>query len=165
MLATLVFGGGAALASLLRGRGLLWTWAMLGVPLGLLLWDHSLMVGLVVGFGCLRAAMLGARWHRADVHSGADLAAAARSRLPVLETLTRLARERLGQPRGGLASGLTARAASPAATRPSCHPSEIKRLPNGSAAVIAAAVRRRRSPVSTTPRRPHGGATASLRRR
>lgn len=107
ILVTLAFGGGAGIATLLRGRGLMWTWALLGVPVALLLWNSSLMLGLVLGFGSLRASMLGARWHRSDIHHGADLAAAARNRVGVIELLIRLAQERFGRSDGWInADGL-----------------------------------------------------------
>jgi hypothetical protein len=99
VLITLVFAGGTGLATLLRGRGLLWTWALLGVPVALLLWDVNLMFGLAVGFASLRAARLGASWHRSDIHDGADIAASARARLGVMERLSELA-GRLGRGRG-----------------------------------------------------------------
>ena len=35
LIATVIVGGGIATATLLRSRGLMWTWAMLGLPLAL----------------------------------------------------------------------------------------------------------------------------------
>jgi hypothetical protein len=97
---TLVFAGGWLGASGLRRRGLMWTWALPVLPVALLLWNVSLVLGLVLACGGMYACMLGARWHRDDLHQGVDRAAVARDRIGVVEVLSRLAHERRAEQRG-----------------------------------------------------------------
>ncbi len=79
-----LLGGGALLAWALRRGNLHWTWALLGLPLSLLLLGG---VGPVGFFGCGWACALGARWHRQDVLAGADLAELARVRVSLVDVL------------------------------------------------------------------------------
>ncbi len=44
----LVLVSGAGLAVLLRRRGLMWTWALLGLPVAFVLWSVNLLAGLLV---------------------------------------------------------------------------------------------------------------------
>jgi conjugal transfer pilus assembly protein TraD len=90
--ALVVVAGGWALARVLRRRGLRWTWAALGFPVGLLLWNVSTLVGVGLWGVCLLACMLGGHWHHLDLTYGADHAEAARSRLGVLAVLRRWSR-------------------------------------------------------------------------
>ncbi len=100
ILVTVTAGGGIGLATILRSRGLMWTWALPGIPLSLFLWDVSPAWGFVIGFASLHASLLGARWHRSDIHHGVDYAAAARARVGLVATLSRLVSERLGRREG-----------------------------------------------------------------
>ena len=64
-------------------RNLRWTWALAAVPVGWMLFVllHATLLAAGVWLGCLDAAALGARWHREDLHHGADIAEAARNRI------------------------------------------------------------------------------------
>jgi hypothetical protein len=91
--------GGVVVAVVLRRRGLTWTWALPGLLLGLLLLAFSWLLALCVLGASLLACLVGAVWHHDDLHHGADLAAAARSRVGILRAFrmsnanARLARE------------------------------------------------------------------------
>jgi conjugal transfer pilus assembly protein TraD len=80
--------GGWLLASLVRRRGLHWTWTALPLPLLYALLATSAL-GLVLIGVCALACLLGLSWHRADLDHGADFAAAANARLRVLDLLSR----------------------------------------------------------------------------
>ena len=75
---------GSLAARWLRRRGLHWSWAAL-VLAPVLLLDHAagpFATPLIVVLGT--AALRGSRWHREDMHSGLDLARAARHRVTPL---------------------------------------------------------------------------------
>ncbi len=75
--------GGHMLARMLWRRNLRWTWALAAIPVGWLLFVlfHATLLAAGVWLGCLDAAALGARWHREDLHHGADIAEAVRNRV------------------------------------------------------------------------------------
>ncbi|HEX2016632.1 MAG TPA: hypothetical protein VGN69_08045, partial [Solirubrobacteraceae bacterium] len=75
--------GGALLAVVIRGRGLRWTWALLGVPVGWMIVQANGPLGVGCLATCCLAAVFGARWHRADLAEGADHAEAAAARLGI----------------------------------------------------------------------------------
>jgi conjugal transfer pilus assembly protein TraD len=85
--AGVIVGSGIGLAVLLRSRGLRWTWALLGLPLAVLVWRLSPLLAVLMLFVFGLASVLGARWHHADLLYGADLAEAAHARSGVLETV------------------------------------------------------------------------------
>jgi len=72
--------GGYLLATLLRQRRLLWSWAALGLPCTYLLLGSRLFTLPIYG-ACLLACMLGAAWHHQDLDHGADIAEQARGRM------------------------------------------------------------------------------------
>jgi conjugal transfer pilus assembly protein TraD len=80
---------GRLLAEWLRSWRLMWTWATPAVPLGLLVAKSDLGAGLLVAGVGARAWRLGHRWHRDDLRHGADLAEEARSRLGILNFVSR----------------------------------------------------------------------------
>lgn len=82
-----VAGCGIALAVVLRSRGLRWTWALLGLPVVVLLWTWMFGVAVVVLLVCGLASILGARWHHTDLVHGADYAEDALNRRGVFETV------------------------------------------------------------------------------
>jgi Type IV secretion-system coupling protein DNA-binding domain len=86
--AILIAIGGWLLASLVRRRGLHWSWTALVVPVLYALLATSPR-GLVAIGVCLLASALGLSWHRADLENGADFAAAAHARLRVHDLLRR----------------------------------------------------------------------------
>lgn len=67
-----IFIGGHWIARMLRGRGLLWSWATLGLPAGFVLWRLVWPVGLAVFGASLYACSRGRRWHRMDLADGGD---------------------------------------------------------------------------------------------
>jgi hypothetical protein len=71
---------GMIAARVLRRRHLHWSWAGVGLAWAAL--AHALLAGLstTVGIATLSAALVGRRWHRHDVASGADLAKLATAR-------------------------------------------------------------------------------------
>ncbi len=81
--------GGWALARALRGRGLRWTWASLGLPAALLVAGHDPLVFWPVLWGCLLACAIGGHWQHLDVTYGADHAEAANNRLRVTMAVRR----------------------------------------------------------------------------
>jgi type IV secretory pathway TraG/TraD family ATPase VirD4 len=85
----IVVAGGWALARMLRGRGLRWTWASLGLPAGFLLHSASPLIVLVVWGVCLLACALGSHWHHLDLTYGADHAEAAHNRLGIIGAVRR----------------------------------------------------------------------------
>jgi conjugal transfer pilus assembly protein TraD len=92
LIATVIVGGGIATATLLRTRGLMWTWAMLGLPIALALMAGNAFIGFAVGAGSLLACWLGARWHHEDRHHGGDLGEAASRRVGMLAAIARIRR-------------------------------------------------------------------------
>jgi conjugal transfer pilus assembly protein TraD len=96
-----VIGSGALLAWGLRQRGLHWTWALLGLPVSLLLLGGiNGLLGPAGFLACGLACALGAKWHRADIAAGADYAEIARARIGIVEVL-RDAFDRLSRAGGG----------------------------------------------------------------
>ncbi|HEX3873731.1 MAG TPA: TraM recognition domain-containing protein [Solirubrobacteraceae bacterium] len=90
---------GLAFAAYLRWAGLRWTWSLAGT---LLAWPFP-----PVAAACAIATLIGARWHRADVHDGGDLAQRAAARRGPLDTArAHLSRRRPMLDAGGLAVGL-----------------------------------------------------------
>lgn len=82
--------GGVLFARALRGGGLSWSWALLGIPVSLLLLGSRSGVLGVAGFSAsVLAAVLGARRQQAELAAGADLAERAEGRLGVLRALRR----------------------------------------------------------------------------
>jgi conjugal transfer pilus assembly protein TraD len=89
-----VFGGGVVAARMLRENGLRWTWAMLGLPAGMVLWKLNPLVGLAVLGVATRGCIVGARWQREDLAHGADHVEAAHSRLGIADVLRRGTQDR-----------------------------------------------------------------------
>jgi conjugal transfer pilus assembly protein TraD len=88
-----------ALAAYLRWAGLHWTWSLAGTLFTAPV--HSLSIT------CGVATLIGARWHRADLHDGGDLAQRAAARRRPLDVLAaHLSRRRPTVDAGGLAVGL-----------------------------------------------------------
>jgi hypothetical protein len=91
--------GGLAITLYLRWAGLTWTWALGGLILG---WP---VTPVAVAFAL--AVVLGARWHRADLAEGGDLARVAESRRGPFEVAhAALARHRSQVDDGELSVGL-----------------------------------------------------------
>lgn len=93
LMAIVIVGGGIATATLLRSRRLTWTWAMLGLPLALLMASDA-FAGFAIGAGSLLACWLGARWHHEDRHHGGDLGEAASRRVGMVAAIGRIRRHR-----------------------------------------------------------------------
>jgi hypothetical protein len=89
VLTAIVVGGGVSVATLLRRRGLTWTWALAGLLVAFLLFPNERLAGCVLGAASLLACVLGASWHRGDLGHGADLAEAARARMGMISLLRR----------------------------------------------------------------------------
>jgi hypothetical protein len=86
--ASALVGGGVLLAWALRRRGLRWTWALLGLPVSLLLLPRvNGLLGPTGFLACGLASVLGAKWHQADIAAGADHAEIAQARTGVVEVL------------------------------------------------------------------------------
>lgn len=96
--------GGRTLARWLRRRSLLWTWSLLGLPLALALLPVKISLAFGVGGASIRASRLGARWHKADLIAGRDLAKIAEARVGVTDAIWR-ARLNRGIKRAGWAHG------------------------------------------------------------
>jgi hypothetical protein len=84
-----IIGGAVALALELRRRGLRWTWAALGLPVGLVLWHLNGLLGAVSMIVSMLGGALGASWHHSDLARGADYAQAAHTRLGIFGALRR----------------------------------------------------------------------------
>jgi hypothetical protein len=84
-----VFVGGRVVASVLRRRGLRWTWALLGFPVGYVLFAGNALYEWSICGAAAVACWIGASWQDSDIAHGADLAEAARARLEMLELLSR----------------------------------------------------------------------------
>src|SRR4051812_5333638 len=85
-----IFVGAAALATLsavmfLRWLGLHWSWALLAVVLGPLLWPFDQTAAAFAAITALLATTTGARWHFDDLRHGADRAQDARDRRTPLD--------------------------------------------------------------------------------
>jgi hypothetical protein len=89
-----VFGGGILAARMLREYGLSWTWAMLGFPAGMVLWELNPLLGFAVLAVATRGCIVGARWQREDIAHGADHAEAAHARMGIGDVLRRREQER-----------------------------------------------------------------------
>jgi conjugal transfer pilus assembly protein TraD len=89
-----VFGGGILAARMLREYGLSWTWAMLGFPAGIVLWELNPLLGFAVLSVATRGCIVGARWQREDLAHGADHAEAAHARMGIGDVLRRREHER-----------------------------------------------------------------------
>ncbi|HEY5197436.1 MAG TPA: TraM recognition domain-containing protein [Solirubrobacteraceae bacterium] len=90
---------GLALAIYLRWAGLRWTWSLAGT---LLAWPVPPLAAT-----CAVATLIGARWHRADLNDGGDLARrAAARRGPLDAARAQLSRRRPTVDDGGLAVGV-----------------------------------------------------------
>jgi hypothetical protein len=93
--------GGLALAMYLRWAGLRWTWSLVAT---LLAWPVP-----PVAVACAIATVLGARWHRADLNDGGDLARSAAARRGPLDVVrAQLSRCRPTLDADGLAVGVDA---------------------------------------------------------
>jgi conjugal transfer pilus assembly protein TraD len=79
----MIFVGGYWVARTLRMRGLLWSCAGLGLPVGFVLWLLTWPAGLAVIGASLFACSRGRRWHRIDLASGGDHATIANTRMGV----------------------------------------------------------------------------------
>jgi len=97
--------GGFATAHVLRRRGLRWTWASLGFPLGLLLLHGAPLIALPLWGACLLACVLGAHWHHEDLEHGADFAEAARARRGIVAMLRRRIRRQALKREGWVSAG------------------------------------------------------------
>jgi conjugal transfer pilus assembly protein TraD len=106
VLAAVAVGGGVTAATLLRKRGLTWTWATPGLLVAFLLFPNERVAGSVLGAGSLLACLLGASWHRSDLGHGADYAEAARARLGMIGLLRRRRHRRRVQRDGWVSDGL-----------------------------------------------------------
>ncbi|MEA2297663.1 MAG: conjugal transfer pilus assembly protein TraD [Solirubrobacteraceae bacterium] len=93
--------GGLAITIGLRSVGLRWTWAVAGL---VVLWPLKPLAG-----ACALAVVLGARWQRADLSDGGDLARHAEARRGPLDVLrAALERRRPLLDRSGLSIGVAA---------------------------------------------------------
>ena len=87
------------LAVVLRWTGLRWTWSLAGTVLA---WPVTQLAAV-----CAIATLIGARWHRADLNDGGDLAQRALARRGPLDVVSaHLSRRRPTLDAGGLAVGL-----------------------------------------------------------
>jgi conjugal transfer pilus assembly protein TraD len=100
-----VFVGGYWLARTLRTRGLLWSCAAPGLPVGFVFFLLVWPVGLALIGASLDACLVGRRWHRVDLHNGGDHARIAGARLGVRGLLARRARLQEIERDGFLADG------------------------------------------------------------
>jgi conjugal transfer pilus assembly protein TraD len=92
---------GLVLAVCLRSAGLRWTWSLAGT---ILAWPVP-----PLAIVCAIATLFGARWHRADLNDGGDLAKRASARPGPLDVLrAQLSRRRPTFHHGGLAIGVDA---------------------------------------------------------
>ncbi len=89
LLATLI--AGVLLARGLRRAELMWTWAAVPLPIAALLLGAHRLIALGLTGCCLLACRCGARWHREDLQSGADLAEQAGMRVGLVTVLERIA--------------------------------------------------------------------------
>jgi hypothetical protein len=96
--------GGMLLASLLRRRGLRWTWALLGLPLIYIAVGSRLFAFPLYG-ACLLACVLGASWHHQDLDQGADFAEEAHARLRIRDALARHLHRRAIRREGWIKNG------------------------------------------------------------
>jgi conjugal transfer pilus assembly protein TraD len=87
--AVLVVVVGHVTARVLRSHDLRWTFALSGLPVGLLFFAEASLIALPVWAASLYACALGARWHRGDLERGADHAEAARGRLGIVGMIRR----------------------------------------------------------------------------
>jgi conjugal transfer pilus assembly protein TraD len=106
VLSAVVAGGGIAAATLLRRRGLAWTWATPGLLVAFLLFPNDRLAGAVLGASSLLACLLGASWHRSDLSHGADYAETARARLGIIGLLRRRRHKRRVKRDGWVSDGL-----------------------------------------------------------
>lgn len=108
MLGAAALAGGSWLVAWgLRRGGLLWTWALPGLPLSLLVLSKvSSALGPLGFFTCALAGALGAKWHREDVQAGADLAEIAHARLGIGELLGDVLRDALDRYRPKMGFGI-----------------------------------------------------------
>jgi conjugal transfer pilus assembly protein TraD len=81
--------GGSWVARTLRKRGLLWSCAAPGWPVGFVLWLLLWPVGMIVMGVSVYACLRGWIWHRTDLNAGGDHATIANARLGVLDLLER----------------------------------------------------------------------------
>jgi hypothetical protein len=81
--------GGHLLARVLRKQHLRWTWALLGLPAGLLFAGAGSLLAWPIWLGCVRACFIGVHWHREDLEHGADQAEIARARVGIGDLLAR----------------------------------------------------------------------------
>jgi conjugal transfer pilus assembly protein TraD len=94
LLWALMLGAGALIGSAvllawgLRRWGFRWTWALLGLPVSLLLLSRvNGLLGPAGFIACGLACRLGAKWHHVDIAAGADHAEIAHARIGILEVL------------------------------------------------------------------------------
>ncbi|HEX2015333.1 MAG TPA: TraM recognition domain-containing protein [Solirubrobacteraceae bacterium] len=97
---------GLVLASAVRRRGLLWTWALLGLPAGWVIVHADRILGAECLAACCFAGFFGARWHRADLAEGADHAEAAAARLGIAAALRARQESRRTATEGWVGDGL-----------------------------------------------------------
>jgi hypothetical protein len=98
----IVVGGGYALAIGLRLGGLRWTWALLGLPVGMLLRGSGAQWTLGLWLVSLIACRLGSGWQREELLHGGELAQAARARTTVTNAVLESWRALRGQTRSGV---------------------------------------------------------------
>lgn len=103
--AVILVAGGWAFARVLRQRGLRWTWASLGFPVGVVLWNAAPLVAFGLWGVCLLACVLGAHWHHLDLTYGADHAEAAHNRVGILAAARRWSQQRAIERDGWIKDG------------------------------------------------------------
>lgn len=98
----LVGGGGYALAIGLRACGLRWTWAFLGLPVGLLLRGSGALWTLGLWLVSLIACRYGGRWQRDDLVHGGERAEEARARRSITGAAHEAVRALRGERQAGV---------------------------------------------------------------
>jgi conjugal transfer pilus assembly protein TraD len=88
--ALLAVATGWGVAYALRMQGWRWTWALLGLPAGLLLTGAGHEVVWPLWGGSVIACWLGASWHRTDLAEGGDCAEVASTRVGITHVLRRI---------------------------------------------------------------------------
>jgi hypothetical protein len=81
-------------ASVLRRQSLSWSWAVCGLPVGIVLWPIIPLISICFWVTCLLACGLGLSWHVGDLAAGGDHAQTAANRLRISDAIRGISRRR-----------------------------------------------------------------------